>query len=97
MGGVEGGMAVVNGTAGAHGVEDYHQWMESKVGKGSQHAQRHGGDVYSNTLPVRKVAPAKSKTSLSKNSVCSKCLQLYKCISDTTCILGNKDISYDLK
>lgn len=84
MGGVEGGMTVMNGTAGAHGVEDYHQWMESKVSKGSQHAQRHGGDVYSNTLPVRKVAPAKSKTSLSKNTVCSKCLQLLSVTASQT-------------
>ncbi|KAM7370353.1 hypothetical protein PAMP_009908 [Pampus punctatissimus] len=65
MGGVE-GMSVMNGTAGAHGGEDYQQWMEGKVaqGKPSPQTQRHGGDVYSNTLPVRKVAPAKSKTTL---------------------------------
>ncbi|XP_074476881.1 BAR/IMD domain-containing adapter protein 2 isoform X2 [Sebastes fasciatus] len=66
MGGVEGGMAVMNGTAGAHGGDDYQQWMEGKVaqGKPSPQTQRHGGEVYSNTLPVRKVAPAKSKTTL---------------------------------
>ncbi|XP_042253814.1 brain-specific angiogenesis inhibitor 1-associated protein 2 isoform X5 [Thunnus maccoyii] len=64
MGGVEGGMSVMNGTAGAHGGEDYQQWMEGKVaqGKVSPQTQRH--EVYSNTLPVRKVAPAKSKTTL---------------------------------
>lgn len=58
----------MNGTAGAHGGEDYQQWMEGKVaqGKASPQTQRHGGEVYSNTLPVRKVAPAKSKTTLSK-------------------------------
>lgn len=69
MGGAEGGMAVMNGTAGAHGGEDYQQWMEGKVaqGKVSPQIQRHGGEVYSNTLPVRKVAPAKSKTTLSKD------------------------------
>lgn len=63
-------MMAMNGTAGPQGVEDYQQWMEGKVaqGKASLHGQRHGGDVYSNTLPVRKVAPAKSKTSLSKNT-----------------------------
>ncbi|XP_037610095.1 brain-specific angiogenesis inhibitor 1-associated protein 2 isoform X5 [Sebastes umbrosus] len=68
MGGVEGGMAVMNGTAGAHGGEDYQQWMEGKVaqGKPSPQTQRHGGEVYSNTLPVRKVAPAKSKTTLTE-------------------------------
>eukprot|EP00064_Thunnus_orientalis_P017250 superscaffoldBa00003617_g17330 len=64
MGGVEAGMSVMNGTAGAHGGEDYQQWMEGKVaqGKVSPQTQRH--EVYSNTLPVRKVAPAKSKTTL---------------------------------
>ncbi|XP_026172215.1 brain-specific angiogenesis inhibitor 1-associated protein 2 isoform X2 [Mastacembelus armatus] len=68
MGGVEGGMPVMNGTTGAHGVEDYQQWMESKVaqGKVSPQTQRHGGEVYSNTLPVRKAAPAKSKTTLTE-------------------------------
>ncbi|XP_031698696.1 brain-specific angiogenesis inhibitor 1-associated protein 2 isoform X1 [Anarrhichthys ocellatus] len=68
LGGVEGGMPAMNGTAGAHGGEDYHQWMEGKVaqGKASPQTQRHGGEVYSNTLPVRKVAPAKSKTTLTE-------------------------------
>uniref|UniRef100_A0A667YDF9 BAR/IMD domain containing adaptor protein 2 n=1 Tax=Myripristis murdjan TaxID=586833 RepID=A0A667YDF9_9TELE len=68
MGGVDGGMPVMNGTAGAHGGEDYQQWMESKVaqGKASPQTQRHGGEVYSNTLPVRKVAPAKSKATLTE-------------------------------
>ncbi|XP_019133304.1 brain-specific angiogenesis inhibitor 1-associated protein 2 isoform X5 [Larimichthys crocea] len=68
MGGVEGGMTVMNGTAGAHGGEDYQQWVEGKVaqGKASPQTQRHGGEVYSNTLPVRKVAPAKSKTTLTE-------------------------------
>ncbi|GAA6226540.1 brain-specific angiogenesis inhibitor 1-associated protein 2 isoform X1 [Lates japonicus] len=68
MGGVEGGMPVMNGTAGAHGGEDYQQWMEGKVaqGKASPQIQRHGGEVYSNTLPVRKAAPAKSKTTLTE-------------------------------
>lgn len=63
-------MMAMNGTAGPQGVDDYQQWMEGKVsqGKASLHGQRHGGDVYSNTLPVRKVAPAKSKSSLSKNT-----------------------------
>lgn len=70
MGGVDGGMPVMNGTGGAHGGEDYQQWMEGKVaqGKASPQTQRHGGEVYSNTLPVRKVAPAKSKTTLSKDT-----------------------------
>ncbi|XP_035468021.2 brain-specific angiogenesis inhibitor 1-associated protein 2 isoform X3 [Scophthalmus maximus] len=66
MGAVEGGMPVMNGTGGAHGGEDYQQWMEGKVAqsKASPGTQRHGGEVYSNTLPVRKAAPAKSKTTL---------------------------------
>lgn len=72
MGAVDGTMTVMNGTAGAHGGDDYQQWMEAKVaqGKASPQTQRHGGEVYSNTLPVRKVAPAKSKTTLSKDSHC---------------------------
>ncbi|XP_068162076.1 BAR/IMD domain-containing adapter protein 2-like isoform X2 [Antennarius striatus] len=63
---MDGGMTVMNGEAGAHGGEDYQQWMEGKVaqGKTSPQTQRHGGEVYSNTLPVRKVAPAKSKNTL---------------------------------
>lgn len=63
----------MNGTAGAHGGDDYQQWMEGKVaqGKVSPQTQRHGGEVYSNTLPVRKVAPAKSKTTLSKDPHCA--------------------------
>ncbi|XP_069016047.1 BAR/IMD domain-containing adapter protein 2 isoform X2 [Embiotoca jacksoni] len=62
MGALEGGMPMMNGTAGAHGGEEYQQWMEAKVAHGKTSAQRHGGEVYSNTLPVRKVAPAKGKT-----------------------------------
>lgn len=66
----------MNGTAGAHGGEDYQQWVEGKVaqGKASPQTQRHGGEVYSNTLPVRKVAPAKSKTTLSKDTCCDATL-----------------------
>ncbi|XP_029954851.1 brain-specific angiogenesis inhibitor 1-associated protein 2-like isoform X4 [Salarias fasciatus] len=68
MGAADAGMPVMNGTAGAHGGEDYQQWMEGKVaqGKVSPQTQRHGGEVYSNTLPVRKVAPAKNKTTLTE-------------------------------
>lgn len=60
----------MNGTAGMHGGEDYQQWVEAKVaqGKASAQTQRHGAEVFSNTLPVRKVAPAKSKTAMSKNT-----------------------------
>uniref|UniRef100_A0A3B3DNS2 BAR/IMD domain-containing adapter protein 2 n=1 Tax=Oryzias melastigma TaxID=30732 RepID=A0A3B3DNS2_ORYME len=59
MGGVDGG--AMNGAAGG---EDYQQWMEAKVaqGKASPQTQRHGAEVYSNTLPVRKVAPTKVET-----------------------------------
>ncbi|KAM4623837.1 BAR/IMD domain-containing adapter protein 2 isoform 3-T4 [Polymixia lowei] len=68
MGGVDGGMPVLNGTAGAHGGDDYQTWMDGKAtpGKASPQTQRQGGEVYSNTLPVRKVAPAKSKTTLTE-------------------------------
>lgn len=63
VGAAEGGLMAMNGTGGPQGAEDYQQWME---GRGQGKAPRHGADVYSNTLPVRKVAPAKSKASLSK-------------------------------
>ncbi|XP_062416006.1 brain-specific angiogenesis inhibitor 1-associated protein 2 isoform X1 [Pungitius pungitius] len=68
LGGVEGGMAALNGTAGARGGADYQQWMEGKVtqAKAPPQTQRHAGEVYSNTLPVRKAAPAKSKTTLTE-------------------------------
>uniref|UniRef100_A0A3P8UIC1 BAR/IMD domain-containing adapter protein 2 n=1 Tax=Cynoglossus semilaevis TaxID=244447 RepID=A0A3P8UIC1_CYNSE len=50
------------------GGGDYQQWMEEKEvqGKVSPQTQRHGGEVFSNTLPVRKAAPAKSKTTLTE-------------------------------
>ncbi|XP_041671840.1 brain-specific angiogenesis inhibitor 1-associated protein 2 isoform X3 [Cheilinus undulatus] len=66
MGGLEGGMPLMNGTAGVHGGEDYQQWVDAKVaqGKVTAQTQRHGAEVFSNTLPVRKVAPAKSKTAM---------------------------------
>ncbi|KAM6964007.1 BAR/IMD domain-containing adapter protein 2 isoform 2-T2 [Tautogolabrus adspersus] len=64
MGGLEGGMPLMNGTTGIHGGEDYQQWMEAKVAQGKASTQRHGAEVFSNTLPVRKVAPAKNKTAL---------------------------------
>ncbi|KAM8837156.1 BAR/IMD domain-containing adapter protein 2-like isoform 2-T6 [Spinachia spinachia] len=68
LGGAEGGMAAMNGAAGARGGEDYQQWMEGKVAqaKAPPQPQRHAGEVYSNTLPVRKVAPAKSKATLTE-------------------------------
>lgn len=59
----------MNGTAGAHGGEDYQQWMEGKVAQGKVSPQIQRGEVYSNTLPVRKVAPAKSKATLSKDKL----------------------------
>lgn len=68
MGVVDGGL--MNGVGGANvaGGGDYQQWMEEKEvqGKVSPQTQRHGGEVFSNTLPVRKAAPAKSKTTLSR-------------------------------
>nr|XP_040033193.1 brain-specific angiogenesis inhibitor 1-associated protein 2 isoform X2 [Gasterosteus aculeatus aculeatus] len=68
LGAVDGGMAAMNGSAGARGGEDYQQWMEGKVAqaKAPPQTQRHAGEVYSNTLPVRKAAPAKSKTTLTE-------------------------------
>ncbi|XP_038141334.1 brain-specific angiogenesis inhibitor 1-associated protein 2-like isoform X2 [Cyprinodon tularosa] len=60
---MDGAMPAMNGAAGG---EDYQQWMESKAAqsKASPQPQRHGAEVYSNTLPVRKAAPTKSKTPL---------------------------------
>ncbi|CAB1433955.1 unnamed protein product, partial [Pleuronectes platessa] len=47
MGGGESGMPVMNGSAGAHGGEDYQQWMEGKVAQGKglapEPAARGGG------------------------------------------------------
>lgn len=75
LGAVEGGMAAMNGSAGARGGEDYQQWMEGKVAqaKAPPQTQRHAGEVYSNTLPVRKAAPAKSKTTLSEDTHTCSC------------------------
>nr|XP_043869154.1 brain-specific angiogenesis inhibitor 1-associated protein 2 isoform X2 [Solea senegalensis] len=53
------GVDTVNGSDGAHAQDDYQQWVEGK--KVSPQMQRHG-DVHSNTLPVRKAPPTKSKS-----------------------------------
>lgn len=87
----------MNGTAGAHGGEDYQQWMEGKVaqGKVSPQIQRHGGEVYSNTLPVRKVAPAKSKTTLSKDMLfpmSALFINRMKYASSETLVLSLQDV-----
>ncbi|XP_072523093.1 BAR/IMD domain-containing adapter protein 2 isoform X7 [Salminus brasiliensis] len=68
MMGVE-SVPIVNGTAGVHGVEDYQHWMDGKAAQAkaaSPQVHRHGSDIYSNTLPVRKVAPIKSKSTLAE-------------------------------
>ncbi|XP_037400074.1 brain-specific angiogenesis inhibitor 1-associated protein 2 isoform X5 [Pygocentrus nattereri] len=68
MMGAESG-SMLNGTAGVHGVEDYQHWMDSKAAQAktvSPQVHRHGSDIYSNTLPVRKVAPIKSKSTLAE-------------------------------
>uniref|UniRef100_A0A667WJN8 BAR/IMD domain-containing adapter protein 2 n=1 Tax=Myripristis murdjan TaxID=586833 RepID=A0A667WJN8_9TELE len=53
------GMSMVNGTTGVHG-EDY--WTEGGNMSVSQaQPQRQVSEVYSNTLPVRRPAPAKNK------------------------------------
>ncbi|XP_076155043.1 BAR/IMD domain-containing adapter protein 2 [Alosa pseudoharengus] len=64
------GVPIVNGTAGAHGGNDYQHWMESKAGQAkgaSPQVHRHGAEVYSNTLPARKVVPTKSKATIGKS------------------------------
>ncbi|KAJ3608119.1 hypothetical protein NHX12_025169 [Muraenolepis orangiensis] len=59
-----GGGALGPQTCGAHGgADDYQQWMEAKAAKSSAQGQAQG---YSNTLPVRKGAPAKHKTTLTE-------------------------------
>lgn len=60
---------MLNGTAGAHGGEEYQHWIDSQAAQGksaSTQVHRHGTEIYSNTLPVRKVAPIKSKSTMGK-------------------------------
>lgn len=73
------GMSMVNGTTGVHG-EEY--WADggtmSQVrpsspqtqaqGQSQAQPQRQVSDVYSNTLPVRRPAPAKNKNPVGKTS-----------------------------
>ncbi|XP_062858954.1 brain-specific angiogenesis inhibitor 1-associated protein 2 isoform X1 [Trichomycterus rosablanca] len=61
-------VSMVNGTAGTHGGEDYQRWIDSQAAqsKASQQVHRHGSETYSNTLPVRKVAPTKSRSTLAE-------------------------------
>ncbi|XP_058262882.1 brain-specific angiogenesis inhibitor 1-associated protein 2-like protein 1 isoform X7 [Hemibagrus wyckioides] len=53
---------MLNGTAGAHGGEDYQHWIDSQAAQGKSASTQ----IYSNTLPVRKVAPTKSKSTLAE-------------------------------
>ncbi|XP_027018942.1 brain-specific angiogenesis inhibitor 1-associated protein 2 isoform X7 [Tachysurus fulvidraco] len=60
---------MLNGTAGAHGGEDYQHWMDSQAAQAksaSTQVHRNSSEIYSNTLPVRKVAPTKSKSTLAE-------------------------------
>lgn len=58
---------IMNGS-GVHGGEDYQRWMETRAAheKPSLQSHRHGVETFSNTLPVRKVAPVKPKNTLGK-------------------------------
>lgn len=60
-------LPIVNGS-GVHGGEDYQHWMDTRAAheKSSLQSHRHGGETFSNTLPVRKVAPVKPKNTLGK-------------------------------
>lgn len=60
-------LPIVNGS-GVHGGEDYQHWMDIRATheKSSLQSHRHGGETFSNTLPVRKVAPVKPKNTLGK-------------------------------
>ncbi|XP_062382779.1 brain-specific angiogenesis inhibitor 1-associated protein 2 [Sardina pilchardus] len=63
------GVPMVNGSTGAHGGDDYQHWMESKAAQAkgaSPQVHRHGAEVYSNTLPARKVVPTKSKATIAE-------------------------------
>ncbi|XP_026078189.1 brain-specific angiogenesis inhibitor 1-associated protein 2-like isoform X10 [Carassius auratus] len=59
-----GSVPMVNGS-GVHGAEDYQRWMETRAAH-EKPAHRHGGETFSNTLPVRKVAPVKPKNTLAE-------------------------------
>ncbi|XP_059387285.1 brain-specific angiogenesis inhibitor 1-associated protein 2-like isoform X8 [Carassius carassius] len=59
-----GSVPMVNGS-GVHGGEDYQRWMETRAAH-EKPAHRHGGETFSNTLPVRKVAPVKPKNTLAE-------------------------------
>lgn len=81
------GMSMVNGTTGVHGEEywtDGGTMSVSQVRPSSPQTQAQGpsqaqpqrqvSDVYSNTLPVRRPAPAKNKNPVGKISQrCWKC------------------------
>ncbi|XP_056089699.1 brain-specific angiogenesis inhibitor 1-associated protein 2 isoform X8 [Rhinichthys klamathensis goyatoka] len=58
---------IMNGS-GVHGGEDYQRWMETRAAheRPSAQSHRHGVETFSNTLPVRKVAPAKPKNTLAE-------------------------------
>ncbi|KAK7135001.1 hypothetical protein R3I93_018183 [Phoxinus phoxinus] len=60
-------LPIMNGS-GVHGGEDYQRWMETKAAheKQSLQSHRHGVETFSNTLPVRKVVPAKPKNTLAE-------------------------------
>ena len=72
------GMSLVNGTTGVHGEEFWTEGGGSQVRPSSPQTQaqpqpqpqpqRQVSEVYSNTLPVRRPAPAKNKTSVGKRS-----------------------------
>lgn len=75
------GMSMVNGTTGVHGEEywtDGGTMSVSQVrpsspqtqaqGQSQAQPQRQVSDVYSNTLPVRRPAPAKNKNPVGKIS-----------------------------
>ncbi|KAI5103485.1 brain-specific angiogenesis inhibitor 1-associated protein 2 isoform X2, partial [Silurus meridionalis] len=60
---------MLNGAPGAHGGEDYQHWIDSQAAQGkpaSTQVHRQSNEIYSNTLPVRKVAPTKSKSTLAE-------------------------------
>lgn len=70
---------VMNGTGGVHGGDDYQRWMESRAAheKPSPATHRHGAETFSNTLPVRKVAPIRPKNTMGKMHYSNSLLNLH--------------------
>ncbi|XP_051792503.1 brain-specific angiogenesis inhibitor 1-associated protein 2 isoform X4 [Erpetoichthys calabaricus] len=67
------GVPAMNGTAGVGSIEDYNQWTDGKLSQSKPpsppQGQRQLNEFYSNTLPVRKAAPAKGKAMMENRTL----------------------------